>query len=80
MSDFSNIDKIDTYIEPYVFTDELSGVTKYTGMSASFADPNVSNWRIKKEWKIGSVTYMGFPSGSQEFKFIWTCRCSYTYL
>jgi hypothetical protein len=80
MSGFtSNIDEIYLYTEPYVFTD-TSGTTKYIGTSASFADVNAKFWRIKKEWTIGTVTYMGFPNGDQDFKFIWNCRCTYTYL
>lgn len=76
----SNMGEINVCIEPYVFIDETSGVTKYTGTSASFSNTDVANWRIKKEWTCGTVTYMGFPSGCQDFKFIWDCRCTYTYL
>jgi hypothetical protein len=79
MADFSNIDKIDVCIEPYVFTDTIGGV-KYIGTSASFSDVTAPNWRIKKEWACTTVCYMGFPDGDQGFKFIWNCRCSYTYL
>jgi hypothetical protein len=75
----SNINEIGVCIEPYVFTDNMSGGTKYTGTSASFANTSIDIWRIKKEWVIGTVTYMGFPDGNQEFKFIWDCRGTYTY-
>jgi hypothetical protein len=76
----SNINEINVCIEPYIFIDVISGTTKYTGTSASFTNINTPNWRIKKEWTCGTVTYMGFPNGSQDFKFIWNCRCTYTYL
>jgi hypothetical protein len=80
MADFSNINQISVWIEPYTFTDNASGGTKYFGMSASFPRTDVPVWRIKKEWTVGTVTYMGFPDGNQEFKFIWDCRTSYNYL
>jgi hypothetical protein len=65
-------------IQPYVFVD-TSGATIYTGVSLSFPNGGASVWRIKKEWKVGNVTYMGFPDGDQGFTFIWNNRTGYTY-
>ncbi len=64
--------------EPYVFTEE-SGTTKYIGTTISFTNGAAAVWKIKKEWKVGAITYMGFPDGSQEFKFVWNLRATYTY-
>lgn len=66
-------------IQPYVFVD-TSGTTIYTGTSSSFANTNAPIWRIKKEWKSGNVTYMGYADGDQEFNNIWNCRATCTYL
>jgi hypothetical protein len=66
------------YIEPYVYVDS-SGTTTYTGTSQSFSDIGAPIWKIKKEWKVGNVTYMGFPNGNQDFVFIWNNRSGYTY-
>jgi hypothetical protein len=74
------IDDIDINIEPYVFTTDISGVTKYTGTSSGSANPNAPVWKIKKEWKIGNTWYMGFPNGKQTFEFIWNSVTTYTYL
>jgi hypothetical protein len=65
-------------IQPYVFID-ASGTTIYTGTSISFGDANATVWRIKKEWKVGSVTYMGYPDGDQGFNFVWNLRTGYSY-
>jgi hypothetical protein len=65
-------------IQPYVFVD-TSGTTIYTGTSISFSNGASANWRIKKEWTIGTVKYMGFPNGDQSFSFIWNSRAGYTY-
>lgn len=65
-------------IQPYVLVDG-SGTTTYTGISISFNAQGVAVWQIKKEWKVGNVTYMGFPNGDQGFNFIWNLRTSYTY-
>lgn len=75
----SNMNDPIIYTEPYVFVDEVSGTTKYTGTSCSFSNGGEPIWRIKKEWKVGTVTYMGFPDGSQEFAFKWNDRAILTY-
>ena len=65
-------------IQPYVFTD-ITGTTTYTGVSISFGDGSKPVWKIKKEWTVGTVRYMGFPNGSQDFAYVWTNRTGYTY-
>ena len=66
-------------IEPYVLIDGLTGNTRYTGISLSSGNVNGATWRIKKEWMVGNVQYMGFPDGDQSYNFIWSGRTSYTY-
>lgn len=66
-------------LEPYVLVDGLTGNTRYTGVSLSSGDINNPIWRIKKEWIVGNVQYMGFPEGDQSYNFIWSGRTSYTY-
>jgi hypothetical protein len=68
----------ETYYEPYIYVDQ-SGTTKYTGTSQNSNNGGVAVWKIKKEWKVGNVTLMGFPNGSQDFIFIWNNRVGYTY-
>jgi len=65
-------------VEPYVFVD-TSGTTTYTGISSGFNSGGSSIWKIKKEWKIGNVVYMGYPNGNQNFSFIWNNRTGYNY-
>ena len=80
MADFlSNINEINVCIEPYVFTEDITGGTKYIGTSASFPIITAEVWKIKKQWLSGGTCYMGFPNGCQDFKFIWDCRGTYTY-
>lgn len=66
------------YYEPYVFVDQ-SGTTKYIGTSQNSNNSGAAVWKIKKEWQIETVTYMGFPNGNQEFNFVWNSRATYTY-
>lgn len=65
-------------IQPYTAVD-VSGTTTYYGTSISFNNGSAAIWRIKKEWKVGNVTYTAYPNGEQEFKFIWNNRTGYTY-
>jgi len=81
MSDFKNIDNdVTTYnLEPYILIDGLTGSTRYIGISISTGDVNGRVWKIKKEWVVGNVRYMGFPDGNQAYEFVWNDRASYTY-
>ena len=81
MSDFNNFqDNIKIYnLEPYVLLDGLTGATQYTGVSISFNDINKPIWKIKKEWQIENIQYMGFPEGNQGYDYAWSGRTGYTY-
>jgi len=79
MLENSDINRQKYSVEPYIITEDLSGVTKYTATSISFNDASKLIWKIKKEWKIDNIWYMGFPNGEQDFKFAWTGRTLYTY-
>jgi hypothetical protein len=65
-------------LEPYVIIDGLSGTTRYICVSI-VNDINAPIWKIKKEWQIGNVQYMGFPNGDQSNNYAWSGRTGYTY-
>lgn len=81
MSDFNNFqDNTKIYdLEPYVLIDGFTGTTQYTGVSISFNDVNKLIWKIKKEWVIGNIQYMGFPDGDQSYLYAWSGRTGHTY-
>jgi hypothetical protein len=81
MSDFNNFyENPKIYnLEPYVLIDGLTGNTRYTGISLISGIINKPTWRIKKEWIVGNIQYMGFPNGDQSYDFVWSGRTSYTY-
>ena len=66
-------------IENILLVDELSDTEYYIGVSNNFSDPAKANWKIKRIWKVGNVWKFEFPNGSQEFKWIWDDRLSYSY-
>ena len=66
-------------IEPYLLVDEVSTIEYYIGVSKSFPDPGLPNWRIKRILKIGNVWRFQYPNGDQNFIFIWDDRPLYSY-
>jgi hypothetical protein len=66
-------------IEPTTLVDQASTTDIYIGTSRSFKDPGAANWRIKRIWQVGTVWYEGYPSGDQDFTFIWDLRTGYDY-
>jgi len=81
MADFNNMNDNPKIYNPesYVLIDGLTGATKYTGVSLSIGDMDGTTWRIKKEWQIANVQYMGFPNGDQSYEYVWSGRTGYTY-
>ena len=80
MSDFNNFyDNVKIYnLEPYVYIDGLSGCTRYIGFSIN-TNINLPTWKIKKEWQVGNIQYMGFPNGDQSYGYSWSGRTGYSY-
>ena len=81
MDDFNNFhENIKTYCsEEYVLIDGKTGSTKYVGTSLNSGNVNVSTWRLKKEWIVDNIQYMGFPNGDQSYEYSWSGRTGYTY-
>lgn len=74
-----DINTMQDKIDPVMMVDEMSDTEYYVGWSRSFSDPAGLTWRIKRILKIGSVWKFEFPSGSQDYKWAWDDRLSYTY-
>ncbi len=66
-------------VKPVMLIDELSSTEFYIGTSRNTSNPSAPFWRIQRIWKIGSVWNFGYPDASQEFKFEWDKRLSYSY-
>jgi len=66
-------------IEPTTLIDQVSSTDFYLGMSKSFKDPAIANWRIKRIWQVGTVWHEGYADGIQDFVKVWDLRATYVY-
>jgi hypothetical protein len=66
-------------LDPVQKIDELSNTEYYIGHSINGNDPSKATWKIKRIWKVSTIWNIGYPSGSQDFSFIFDDRFTYTY-
>jgi hypothetical protein len=66
-------------LEAPLLVDEVSSTEYYIGESDNTRVRGKGNWRIKRIWKVGNVWNFGFPSGNQDYVFVWDDRDTYTY-
>lgn len=62
-----------------MLVDEVTTKLYYVGNSKNGTITSRPIWRIKKIWKVGSVWHFGFPSGDEDFAYVWDNRGSYSY-
>ena len=68
-------------IEPTTLVDEVSSTEIYVGVSNNGKNVNSPVWKIKKIMKTDNVWDTGmFPSGSQDYTFVWEDRASYNFI
>lgn len=79
MLEDSGINVQSIVIEPTTLIDQVSSTDFYLGMSKSFKDQAKEIWRIKRIWQDGTVWYVGYPGGNQDFTFVWNDRADYVY-
>ena len=77
----SNFNQQIPVFEPVqIFDGVAPTLPRYVGTTLTFADTGAPLWRIQKFWDVSGVTVSGFASGgSQQFKYIWNARATYTY-
>ena len=89
MNDFKTKTDISDYtdyqqhsnVDAVMLVDERSSTLFYIGVSKNGKDVNKPIWRIRKIRKTGTTWYVTeYPNGSQDFKFVWNSRLSYTYV
>lgn len=79
MSNFNENSINYTPIMPNTIIDEVSSEEYYIGKSINGKTTTASVWQIEKISKNGTIWNFEFPEGSQEYKFAWSERATYTY-